>query len=136
MIKKIFFIILLLLGIILTVYLISQTTIFSGKATNNNSHLPNKENSYLFASPLQAKADGLEKIRITVFLLDSDGIGVNQQKVILNTSPNIQIESLQSITDDTGKAIFNLSSNTTGKYSLSASTSTLNLTQKINLLFL
>lgn len=136
MIKKIFFIILLLLGTILTVYLISQTTIFSGKAANNSSHLPSKENSYLFASPLQAKADGLEKIRITVFLLDSDGIGVSQQKVSLNTSSDIQIESLQSITDDTGKAIFNLSSNRAGKYSLSASTLTLSLTQKINLLFL
>lgn len=136
MTKKIFFIILLLLGIILTIYLVSQTTIFSGKASNHNSQLPNKENSYLFASPLQAKADGQEKIRITVFLLDSNGLGVSQQKVTLNTSSDIQIESLQSITDDTGKAIFNLSSKLVGKYSLSASTPNLNLTQKVNLLFL
>jgi uncharacterized alpha/beta hydrolase family protein len=136
MIKKIFFIILLILGLILTVYLITQTTIFSSQANNTNSHLPVKENSYLFASPIQAKADGQEKIRVTVFLLDSNGLGVSQQKVMLQVPSALQVETLQSITDDLGKATFNLSSTLPGKYAISASTSTLNLNQKINLLFL
>lgn len=136
MTKKIFFIVLLVLSLIITTLLITQTTIFSSRANSTNNHLPTKENSYLFASPIQAKADGQEKIRITVFLLDSDGIGVSQQKVILNTSSKVQIETLQSITDDTGKATFNVYSTIPGKYEISATTSNLTLSQKINLLFI
>lgn len=136
MIKKILFIILLILGLILSVYLISQTTIFKSRADSTNSHLPVKENSYLFASPIQAKADGQEKIRVTVFLLDSNGLGVSQQKVTLQVPSPIQIETLQSTTDDLGKATFNLSSKTPGKYPISATTTNINLSQKINLLFL
>jgi hypothetical protein len=132
--KKIFFTILLIFGLITGVYLVTQTTIFKSRATS--THLPTKENSYLFASPIQAKADGQEKIRITVFLLDSNGLGVSQQSVTLNVPPGIQIETLQSTTDDLGKATFNLSTIYPGKYTISASTSTLNLSQKINLLFL
>jgi hypothetical protein len=136
MTKKFFFIILLILGLILTVYLITQTTIFRSRADSTNSHLPVKENSYIFASPIQAKADGQEKIRVTVFLLDSNGLGVNQQNVTLQTPSALQIETLQSVTDDLGKATFNLSSTIPGKYTISASTSSLTLNQKINLLFL
>ena len=136
MFKKIIFIIILLLGLAITVLLITQTTIFNSRASNTNSHSPVKENSYLFASPIQAKADGYEKIRVTVFLLDSNGLGVSQQNVTLQVPPSLQIESIQNITDDLGKATFNLFSNTPGKFEISASTSTLKLSQKINLLFL
>ena len=136
MTKKFLFIILLILGLILTTFLITQTTIFSSKAGNTNSHLPVKENSYLFASPIQAKADGQEKIRVTVFLLDSDGLGVSQQSVTLQVPTGVQVEKVQNITDDLGKATFNLSSTLAGKYSISASTTTVTLNQKINILFL
>lgn len=136
MIKKIFFIIILLLGLAITILLITQTTIFNSRASNTNSHGPVKENSYLFASPIQVKADGHEKIRITVFLLDSNGLGVSQQNVTLHLPSTLQIETIQNITDDLGKATFNLSSNTPGKFEISASTSNLKLSQKINLLFL
>lgn len=136
MIKKILFIILLVLGLILSVYLISQTTIFKSRANSSSNYLPVKENSYLFASPIQAKADGQEKIRVTVFLLNSNGLGVSQQAVTLQVPSTVQIETLQSTTDDLGKATFNISSKKPGKYSISASTTTLTLSQKINLLFL
>jgi hypothetical protein len=136
MTKKIIFIILLTFGLITAIVLATQTTIFKSRASSTNNHLPVKENSYLFASPIQAKADGQEKIRVTVFLLDSNGLGVSQQSVTLNVPPGIQIETLQSTTDDLGKATFNLSTIYPGKYAISASTSTINLSQKINLLFL
>ncbi len=134
--KKIFLIILLIFGLITGVFLVTQTTLFKSRASTTSSHLPVKENSYIFASPIQAKADGQEKIRVTVFLLDSNGLGVSQQSVTLNVPPGIQIETLQSTTDDLGKATFNLSTIYPGKYTISASTSTINLSQKINLLFL
>jgi hypothetical protein len=135
MTKKMLFIILLILGIITTLLLITQTTIFRSRA-NSNDQLPVRENSYIFASPIQAKADGKEKIRITVFLLNSQGLGVGKQQVSIKMPPNIEIETLQSTTDDLGKATFNLSTGIPGKYEISASTPNLNLSQKINLLFL
>lgn len=134
--KKIIFIILLIFGLITAILLVSQTTIFKSRASNTNGHLPVKENSYLFASPIQAKADGQEKIRITVFLLDSNGLGVSQQAVSLKVPFPLQIETLQSTTDDLGKATFNLFSTTPGKFEISASTLNFVLSQKINLLFL
>lgn len=136
MFKKIILITFLIISLGFSVYLISQNIIFKGQAANTNSHLPVKENSYLFASPIQAKADGQEKIRITVFLLDSNGLGVSQQPVTLQTPSTLQVESIQSITDDLGRATFNLSSSLPGKFEISASVPTLILTQKINVLFL
>lgn len=134
--SKLILTILLLLGLILGIFLVSQTAIFSGRANSNSSRIPVKENSYLFASPIQAKADSKEKIRITVFLLDSNGLGVSQQNVKLNTSSQIIIDPIQPTTDEFGKAVFDLSSSIPGKFQLSASTSTLTLSQKINVLFL
>ncbi|MFA5025836.1 MAG: Ig-like domain-containing protein [Candidatus Shapirobacteria bacterium] len=136
MTKKMLFIILLILGLTTTLLLVTQTTIFRSSANNTDSHLPIKENSYLFASPIQAKADGKEQIRVTVFLLDSQGLGVSKQIVTLKVPSSIQVEILQGSTDDLGKATFNISSTTLGKFEISASTSTLQLSQKINLLFL
>lgn len=136
MTKKILFIILLILGLATTLLLVTQTTIFRSKASNTDSHLPVKENSYIFASPIQAKADGKEKIRVTVFLLDSQGLGVSKQPVTLKTPSTVQVEILQNYTDDLGKASFNIYSNTLGKFEISASAPNLNLSQKVSLLFL
>lgn len=136
MTKKILFIIFLILGLTTAVLFISQTTIFKSRASSTSTHLPVRENSYLFASPIQAKADAQEKIRVTVFLLDSNGLGVSQQTVTLKVPSALQIETIQNVTDDLGRATFNLSSSVPGKFEISASTSTLNLSQKINLLFL
>lgn len=134
--KKILFIIPLIFGLVAGIYLVTQTTLFKSRASTTNVRLPVKENSYLFASPIQAKADGQEKIRVTVFLLDSSGLGVSRQSVTLKVPSPVQIETLQSTTDDLGKATFNLFSTTTGKYEISASTPNFFLSQKINLLFL
>ena len=134
--KKILFIIPLIFGLVTGVYLVTQTTLFKSRASTTNVRLPVKENSYLFASPIQAKADGQEKIRVTVFLLDSQGLGVSRQSVTLKVPSALQIETLQNTTDDLGKATFNLFSTYAGKYEISAFTPDFSLSQKINLLFL
>lgn len=134
--KKIFFIVLLIFGLITGVYLVTQATFFKSRARSTGTRLPVKENSYLFASPIQAKADGQEKIRVTVFLLDSSGLGVSRQPVTLKVPSALQIETLQSTTDDLGKATFNLFSTSAGKYEISATIPDFPLSQKINLLFL
>lgn len=134
--KKILFIIPLIFGLVTGVYLVTQTTLFKSRASSTTARLPVKENSYLFASPIQAKADGQEKIRVTVFLLDSSGLGVSHQPVTLNVPSSVQVETLQSTTDDVGKATFNLFSTSAGKYEISAAAPDFPLSQKINLLFL
>jgi len=77
--KKLLFIIILLAGLTVSIVLVSRTAIFSPRATSSNQNAINIQNSYLFASPLTAKADGNEKVRLTIFLLDNRGIGVPEK---------------------------------------------------------
>ncbi len=127
------------LGLFLTLILlffIGRQVILSSRASTTTNQLPTRENSYIFASPIQAQANGQEKIRINVFLLDSQGLGVGQKQVTLSSNPSLNIEAVQPQTDDFGKAIFNLSSSLPGKYQISASTPDFTLKQQISVLFL
>lgn len=129
-------IVFLILSLISTVYLVLQTTVISKKATTNNTSPITIENSYLFASPLQAKADNMELIRITVFLLDGRGIGVAQQPVkLLLPSTAIKTTNLQATTDDSGKAVFDLSSSLSGQFEISAQTGNKTIPQKVKITF-
>ncbi len=94
------------------------------------------ENSYIFTTPLQAKADGKEKIRITVFLLDDRGLGVANQKVEITFHEGLNIEAVRPITDSTGKAIFDVSTLKPGDYYLEVKASGRTLPQKIHLRFI
>lgn len=76
------------------------------------------ENSYIFTSPLQAKADSRDKIRITIFILDNQGLGVKGKKVKLSYLPGLIIDPIQEITDEYGKAVFDVSSTTPGNFDL------------------
>ena len=40
------------------------------------------DNSYIFSTPSQARANGQEKIRLTVFILNNQGLGVLGKKNI------------------------------------------------------
>jgi hypothetical protein len=93
------------------------------------------QNSYLFASPLTAKSDGLEKIRLTIFLLDSRGLGVSNQKVNINAPSTLTLTNIQAVTDDTGKAIIDASSSIATTYQISASTDNQVLPQKVKITF-
>ena len=134
-IKKYSIIAFLIFSLFAVVYLIYQTTKFSSKATGTPTKNITLENSYLFATPLQAKADGLEKIRVIVFILDQKGIGIKDQNISLNISPNINIENIQSTTDSYGKAIFDLSSKKASTYPIKARTENSELPHSINILF-
>lgn len=126
----------LVLALISALFLIYRTTVFFGKATTVNTTPIALENSYLFASPLQAKADTQEMIRITVFLLDGRGLGVPNIPVTLQLSPSVKINNNNnSVTDDSGKAVFDLSSSTPGQYPVSAKVDNKELPQKVKLMF-
>ena len=118
----IFFIILLLISLILTVFFINQRTTFFGRAFSSieSSGEVVLENSYLFASPLSAQAGGKEKIRITVFLLDNQGKGVVGQAVFLGQNEKLEITTVQGVTDDLGRAYFDVAAKVPAEYLIEA----------------
>jgi len=118
------------LALIVSIFLTARTLLFYGRrpSTPTSAHY---DNSYLFASPLQAKSDGKEVVRITVVILNSLGQGVSNQSVKLTHLPSIKVISQQSTTDDTGRATFDLVSSTPGKYTISAKTDSFSISQTL-----
>lgn len=94
-----------------------------------------KDNSYLFASPLIAKAKTQEKIRLTVFLLDTRGMGVANKPVLVKADPALQIGVIQGTTDNFGKAIFDISSINVGSYYPVVTVDGVELSQNVRLTF-
>lgn len=92
-------------------------------------------NSYLFVTPLRAKANGIEKIRLTVFLLNDQGLGVMGKKVIVSPDSRLKIDELQPITDQNGKAFFDIASNYPGEYFLEIKVDNRFLSQQARLSF-
>jgi hypothetical protein len=133
--KAIIFILLIFLFLLLflVVYFVQKQTSITGKASGPGE--PSLENSYLFASPLYASSGGVEKIRVTVFVLDSQGSGVSGRSVILGQSPNLISQVLQNTTDAYGKAIFDTSSTTPGEYIIEVAVDNQTLSQKLRISF-
>ncbi len=139
--KYLFIIAFLSLSLIATLFLVGKTTIFQKRASSSSVSYV-LENSYLFASPLQAKAgdkdlpaDHREQIRLTVFLLDGRGLGVGNQTISLQLPNNITITSQQEITDNTGKAVFDITSSTAQTFYVTASVGNAKLPQKVRVVF-
>lgn len=133
--KYLFIIAFLSLALIASLYLVARTTIFVKKASIGNQSTVVLENSYVFTSPLQAKADGKEKMRLTIFILDGRGIGVANQNITVQTSSKITILEIQSLTDETGKAVFDLTSETSGQFNVSAVTPSGTVPQQVKVMF-
>lgn len=134
--KYLLIIIILSLALIASVFLVVRvTSTYNKAATTSNKNPIVLENSYLFASPLQAKADGKEQIRLTVFLLDGRGLGVANQSVTIDIPQTVSINNSQEITDENGKAIFDLSSPVAQTISITAKSNGLSLPQKVKLIF-
>jgi hypothetical protein len=132
--KYVLLILLLISGLAGSVFLALRITIFQNRAATNSS-VGSFENSYLFASPLQAKSSANEKIRITVFLLNDRGLGIPNRPVEIITSSSTTKTALQPVTDDTGKALFDISSNTPQSIEVSATSDGKTLPQKIKVTF-
>lgn len=115
-ILTIIIILLLLLGLVFAVYLVREQTKLPGRAAQPG--VLSLENSYLFASPLVAKADGREKITISAFVLSDQGLGIAGQKVELFSAPTLMATVIQQTTDSRGLAVFEITSNTPGQFNL------------------
>jgi len=129
--------IIILLSLWSTVYFINQRTSFFGRASSPSlsSGEIALDNSYIFASPLSAKANGKEKIRITVFILDSQGKGVYGQPVFLGEDERLEVKEVQAITDNIGRAMFDVSSFTVTDYFVEASVNNQVLPQRVKVSF-
>lgn len=125
---------LLTLGI-LVYYIRFRVTLTPKASSLNTFNVVSISNSYLFASPIRAKTAG-DLIRITVFLLDDEGNGLFDKKVSLRTlEGTLEIKEIQSLTDETGKAIFDITSALNGVYTLEAFTENIVLPQKVKVTF-
>ncbi|MBP8591638.1 Ig-like domain-containing protein [Candidatus Shapirobacteria bacterium] len=122
-------IVLILVGV--AMFLSQQNIIFRGQASPSATY--SLANSYIFGSPLSAAANGNEKIKVSVFLLNQQGLGVEKKQIILKTEPKegLNIEANQPITDKAGQAIFYLSSSTPGSFKISAQVEGQEFPQKI-----
>lgn len=92
------------------------------------------DNSYLFASPLKA-AVNVERIRITAYILDGQGMGVTGKEVILGESEAIHIYPISKVTDGSGRAIFDISSSQAGLFTIEASVDGKKLNQRVTVTF-
>lgn len=126
---------LLVIGLIAGSTLVLRITVFQNLATSSSNQISNLDNSYLFASPLAASADGLQKIRLTVFLLDGRGLGIGNQKVEINPPSPLIVTEISSITDTTGKAVFDITSTRQGQYTITAKVANRLLPEQVRLVF-
>lgn len=111
-----------------------EVKFFSSRASVSSASF-SIDNSYMFVTPLQARANGQEKVRLTVFILNNQGLGVMGKKVIVSPDPSLNIDIIQGLTDSFGKAYFDVSSTKAGEYYLNIAVDGSNLNQKAHLSF-
>ena len=137
--KKNFWLILILIVFLITLgtfvyHLRFRNTISPSENSLSTNNAFSTSNSYVFSSPIRAKAGG-DLIRITVFLLDEQGNGVYGNKVSLQTDSNVLVSDIQSLTDETGRAIFDLSSSVSGSYAVKALNGSIFSEQNLKVIF-
>lgn len=109
--------VILLLFIFLTAYWLYQATYYTKQAQKPGVAI-STDNSYVFTNPQKALANTEEKIRIIVFVLNDQGLGVAERKTILSADKNLIINNVQSVTDKYGKAVFDIASKSKGDFSI------------------
>lgn len=125
-----------ILTIIITViYMKQKLTLTPSAMSGNINSTISLENSYIFASPVRAKAGG-DLIRITVFVLDNAGLGVYNKDVFVgNEDSGLTINKTQASTDETGKALFDISSNNPGTYFVEVMIENQKVPQRVKIVF-
>jgi len=126
-------ILLLLSSLVIGVVLVQRKVFFLPRAVEVGEISP--ENSYVFASPLISQADGKEKIRVTVFILDTEGRGVSGKPVSLGRDERLEIVGIREVTDDLGRAIFDISAVSAADYFVEAMVENRILPQRVKISF-
>ncbi|MBI4004690.1 Ig-like domain-containing protein [Candidatus Roizmanbacteria bacterium] len=126
----IFFVLLIFSGL----FWFYEARFLVGRASTIGSGF-SKDNSYVFISPLRAKANSQEKIRVTVFILNNQGLGVAGKKVLLDVGKELAVETIQGVTDPLGKAVFDVSSGEVGEYNLGVKVDETVLPQQVHVTY-
>ncbi|CAN5220727.1 hypothetical protein BH09PAT2_BH09PAT2_02600 [soil metagenome] len=103
------------------------------RAANPNKQ-PSSQTSLIFAWPLTATADGKTKSDITVFIRDTDGRGIEGKQVNLTSTVGL-LNRPTAITDSTGKAIFSVTSTSSGLATIEAAVDNTKLLRKVTVDF-
>lgn len=129
-------VILLLLSLVVGINLVGKRTSFFGRAYDMSGGEDIEfVNSYVFASPLKASVGG-ERIRLTVFLLDGTGRGVKGKRVnVGGLEAGLVFVSVQPITDELGKAVFDVWATKAGAYVVETSVDNVVLAQRVAITF-
>lgn len=69
-------------------------------------------NSTIVANPVSAPADGATPITVTVTLRDAGNLPLAGLTVAINTTPSVQVTTINAVTDANGRAVFELRSTT------------------------
>jgi len=111
-----------------------EAKFFVGRASVSQASF-SVDNSYLFVTPLKARASQQEKIRATVFVLNNQGLGVMGKRAVLSQDHSLVVEAIQERTDNYGKAVFDISASKQGEYYLEVTVDGQLLPQKAHLSF-
>lgn len=135
-----------ILFLILFLYLLGRPALFGSFAYNEGEGITSstpttsvqnlsQDNSYLFASPLRA-AVAAERVRITAYVLDSQGMGISGRQVTLgNDNMALHVFPITPSTDEYGRATFDISSDQAGLFTIEASVNGVKLSQRVNVTF-
>ncbi len=126
-----FFLVLITFGLFFFFY---ETQFFRSRASMTIVDV-SAENSYVFMNPLRAQANGTDKIRVTIMVLNGSGLGVMGKKPVIGVDPRLVVDRVQDATDSLGKAIFEFSTTAPGEYYLEVKIDDVVLPQKARLSF-
>jgi len=77
--------------------------------------------SRVLGSRILAKADGLDKCVVNIFLMDESGKGVKGKTAdLIAVDSGVDIRQMNAVTDDNGKIAYELTSLTEGQYRVEA----------------
>ena len=111
-----------------------ETQFFGSRASMTVVNV-SADNSYVLMNPLKAQANGKDKIRVTLMILNGSGLGVLGKKPIITSDPRIVVDKVQEATDTLGKAVFEYSTTVPGEYYLEVKIDDIVLPQKAHLSF-
>lgn len=119
--------------------LIPRVIVYLTQAAKSNRY--SLSNSYVFGAPLSVPADGDTRIMVNAFVLNNEGRGVEDITVDLQVGPKEgttgtpQVNQVQPVTDNFGKAVFEVSSTTAGQYVATAVVDGMEIPQTVTLTF-